>query len=856
MTTLDLALPLPYYSSFHPHTSYKISYYRRAEIPFFLHVDVNAALVHHTTSPLVAVYGKTLRKPKQKPQTDDVNVPCIAPHSNTNEIVSLLQYCTTMKELMQLHAHILKHRGNQSIFLCTKLVNMYALWGNLDNARLVFDKKLKRNMFLWNAIVKAYAKHGVHEEILMLYYQMLQEGIQPDNFTFPFVLKACAGLSALQEGKEIHCHIVKVGFDSDVFVGAALVHMYAKCGSIVYGRHVFDRMSERDAVSYTSMISGYTQNGHANEALMLFNQMQLAEVTIDSITIVSVLQACSHLRALKEGKEIHNHMIRTGLDSDVFVETVLMHMYAKCGSINIARQVFDKISMRSMVSWSAMIAGYAQSGHASEALALFNRMQRAEVTPDSITIVSALQACAHLAALQQGKWIHDHFVTTRLESDVFVGTALIDMYAKCMSVEVARQLFDRLPERNVVSWSAMIAGYAQSGHVNEALTLFHEMQFTNVIPNSVTIVSVLQACTHLTSLKQGRWIHGCIIRRGFETDVFVMTALIDMYAKCGNVELARHLFDKMPTKNVVSWSAMIAGYGIHGQGENALALFNTMQQTGMKPNHITFVSILSACSHAGLVDEGCQYFESMIRNYRFTPRMEHYACMVDLLGRAGHLDEARGFIEKMPLQPGVSVWGALLGACRIHCDVELGELVAGRLFDLEPQKAGYYILLSNIYAAAGRWDDVEKVRTMMNERGVKTTKGCSSIEVNNTIHTFLVGDRSHPQSEKIYAMLETLAGKMEKAGYVPNTNFVLHDVEEEVKEHMLYSHSEKLAIAFGLINTNSKTPIRIVKNLRICGDCHSATKFISKIVKREIIMRDVNRFHHFKDGLCSCGDYW
>jgi pentatricopeptide repeat protein len=329
-----------------------------------------------------------------------------------------------------------------------------------------------------------------------------------------------------------------------------------------------------------------------------------------------------------------------------------------------------------------------------------------------------------------------------------------------------------------------------------------------------------------------------------------------MYAKCGRIGVARQVFDKMSSRDVGSWNAMILGYGIHGQGEDAVALFSQMQQTGTKPDHITFTAVLTACSHAGLVDQGWQYFECMKSDYGLVPKLEHYACLVDLLGRAGHLDEAHDIIKKMPLEPQSNVWGALLGACRIHGNIELGEQAAKHLFKLEPNNAGYYVLLSNIYAEAGRWEEVAKLRTMMKEREVKKQPGCSFIEVNREVQSFLVRDKTHPQSEKIYATLENVYGQMKKAGYVPNTNLVLHDVEEEMKEDILCSHSEKLAISFGIINTSPGTPIRIMKNLRVCRDCHNATKFICKIVGREIIVRDANRFHHFTNGLCSCGDHW
>jgi pentatricopeptide repeat protein len=386
--------------------------------------------------------------------------------------------------------------------------------------------------------------------------------------------------------------------------------------------------------------------------------------------------------------------------------------------------------------------------------------------------------------------------------------------------------------------------------------LFHQMQLSDVALDSVTLVNVLPACANLAALQCCKHIHCYIIVRGFELDVRVVNALIDAYAKCGSLQPARQLFDKMSKRDVVSWNVMIAGYGMDGCGEAAIALFEQMQQTGMKPDEITFIGVLSACSHAGLVDEGCRYFNRMQQDYAIPPTLEHYASMADLLGRAGLLDEARELIETMPIQPDAAVWGALLGACRIHGSVELGERVAGCLFELDPENAGCYVLLSNIYAAASQWEDARKVRVTMKERGVKKPSGCSLIEINYRIHKFIAGDRSHPQSENIYATLETLAEQIKEAGYVTQPNFVLHDVEEEVKEHMLCSHSEKLAIVFGIISTGHGTPIRITKNLRVCGDCHSATKYISKIVRREIIVRDGRRFHCFKGGLCSCRDYW
>jgi pentatricopeptide repeat protein len=382
------------------------------------------------------------------------------------------------------------------------------------------------------------------------------------------------------------------------------------------------------------------------------------------------------------------------------------------------------------------------------------------------------------------------------------------------------------------------------------------MRLVDMKPNNVTIASVLPIIARLAMFQKGKEVHSFILRNGLETHVILGNALIDMYAKCGNIRLAQSVFDQMSAKDIISWTAIIAGHGMQGNGEQAVALFCQMQQSGMKPDHIAFVALLSACSHSGLVAEGWQYFHTMRKDYGIAPRMEHYACMVDLLGRAGCLDEAEEFIKKMPFEPSAAVWGTMLGACRIHSNIELGERVAECLFNLKPETAGYYVLMSNMYSAAGRWDDVAKVRKTMREQGLQKNPGCAWIEIKNKVYAFRVGDRSQPQSEAIYATLENLATQMKEEGYVPDTNFVLHDVEEEEKEYMLCGHSEKLAIIFGLINTCPGTPLRIIKNLRVCGDCHSATKVISKIVGREITVRDANRFHHFKDGLCSCGDYW
>eukprot|EP01018_Ginkgo_biloba_P006877 Gb_03545 [translate_table: standard] len=682
------------------------------------------------------------------------------------------------REGIQIHGYIIQKGFASDLFVGNSLVALYAKCGWIRDARQVFDKMYERDVVSWNCMIGGYVQNGCCDEALNLFEQMELAVVKPNSVTILNILPACANLEALQLGQEIHDYIIRSGIESQGFVRNALIDMYAKCGVIEKARLVFDKMSERNVVSWNAMISGYVQAGHSDEAFKNLHQMQLVGMKPDSITIASILPACAHLTALQKGKEIHNYIIRNGFESDIFVANSLVDMYCKCRSIEVARQVFDRIYERNAVSWSAMIAGYAQNGHDDQALNLFHQMQLVGTKMNPVTITNVLPACAHLSALQRGKEIHGHILRTGLESDIFVGNGLIDMYAKCKSLGMACNVFEKMSEIDVVSFNSMITGYAQNCHCTDALKLFKQMELASMKPDSVTIVSILLACARLSALRQGKEIHDYIIRGGFESHAFVVNALIDMYAKCGNVCTARQVFNKISQRDVASWNTMIVGYGMQGHGSDALMIFQQMQQARMKPDHITFIAILSACSHSGLVDQGRHYFDRMCQE-QITPRGEHYACMVDLFGRAGQLDEALDFINKMPLEPDANVWGALLGACRIHCNIELGEHAAEHLFELEPDNAGYYVLMSNIYAAAGRWDGVAKVRSMMKARGLKKNPGCSWIDVNNRVNAFLVGDRTHPQSEKIYAKLRSLAMQMKEAGYVPDTKFVLRDMEED-----------------------------------------------------------------------------
>lgn len=529
---------------------------------------------------------------------------------------------------------------------------------------------------------------------------------------------------------------------------------------------------------------------------------------------------------------------------------------ASFDSLGSVRKVFDEMPERDLVSWNTLIAGAAEIGMYFEALTMVRDMGVSGLKPDSFTLSSILPIFAEYVDDYKGREIHGFAIRHAFDSDVFIGSSLIDMYANCTNVEYLCRVFDNLPNPDPISWNSIIAGLVQNGMFDEGLKLFRKMLILQIKPMAVTFSSIMPACAHLTTLHLGKHLHGYVIRGGFDRNAFVASSLIDMYVKCGNNRIAKRVFDRIQSPDIVSWTAMIMGYALHGPAQKALSLFQQMEMENVKPNHVAFVAVLTACSHAGLVDKAWDYFHRMSKDYRITPRLEHYAAVADLLGRAGKLEEAYDFISTMHIKPTASVWSTLLAACRVHKNAKLAEKVAQKIFEIEPRNLGSHVLMSNIYSAAGRWSEATKVRMTMKHKGMKKQPACSWIEVKNELHGFVAHDTSHPWYGDIMKALEVLMELMKRDGYVPNTEDVLHDVEEEQKRHMLCGHSERLAIAFGIIRTPPGTTIRVTKNLRVCVDCHTAIKYISRIVGREIVVRDLNRFHHFKDGECSCRDYW
>ena len=513
--------------------------------------------------------------------------------------------------------------------------------------------------------------------------------------------------------------------------------------------------------------------------------------------------------------------------------------------------MFDQMPRRNVVSFTAMISSLTNRKRYEEALVLLLLMQREGIRPNMYTFSSILKACDELKTLWS---IHCSIVKNGLESDVFVRSSLTDVYAKFGDLESGYKVFKEMVTRDLVVWNSIIGGFAQTGDGSRAIDLFIDMKRSGFLANQGTLTSVLRACTGMVLLEMGKQVHVHVLK--YKRDLILNNALLDMYCKCGSLEEAEAVFKRMTEKDVISWSTMISGLAQNGRSLEALQLFQSMEVVGPKPNYITIVGVLFACSHAGLVDKGWYYFRSMKKLFNIEPGREHYGCMVDLLARAGKLQQAVDFIKEMDFEPDVVIWRTLLGACRVHKEVNLASYAAQEVLKREPGDEGTYILLSNIYADSRRWNDVEHLRRFMRDRGVRKEPGRSWIEIGKEIHVFTVGELSHPQGDRIRKELNRLISRIKEVGYVPDTEFVLHDLGREQKEELLRSHSEKLAIAFGLMNSTEGKPIRVMKNLRICGDCHAFAKLVAKTEGKTIVIRDPVRFHHFQDGTCSCRDYW
>ncbi|KAF8085570.1 hypothetical protein N665_0663s0016 [Sinapis alba] len=593
----------------------------------------------------------------------------------------------------------------------------------------------------------------------------------------------------------------------------------------------------------------------------------------------------------KEVRQIHAKLLVDGTLNDdhlvgQFVKAVAL---SDQKYLDYANQILDRSVKPTLFALNSMIRAHCKSPVPEKSFEFYRKILRSsnDLKPDNYTVNFLVQACTGMGMRETGLQVHGTTIRRGFDNDPHVQTGLISLYAelgcpdschklfdsvscpdfvcrtamvtacaRCGDVGFARKLFEEMPEKDPIAWNAMISGYAQVGESREALDLFHLMQLEGVKVNAVSMISVLSACTQLGALDQGRWAHSYIERNKIKITVRLGTTLVDLYAKCGDMKKAMEVFWGLEEKNVYTWSSALNGFAMNGFGEKCLELFSLMKQDGVTPNAVTFVSVLRGCSVVGLVDEGQRHFDSMRSEFGIEPQLDHYGCLVDLYARAGHLEDAVRIIQQMPMKPHAAVWSSVLHASRMYKNLELGVLASKKMLELETTNHGAYVMLSNIYADSENWDNVSHVRQSMKSRGVRKEPGCSVMEVNGEVHEFFVGDKSHPRYTEIEAFWKEISRRLRLAGYKADTSPVMFDIDEEEKEDALCLHSEKAAIAFGIMSLKEDVPIRIVKNLRVCGDCHQVSMMISKIFDREIIVRDRNRFHHFKDGHCSCNGFW
>lgn len=676
-------------------------------------------------------------------------------------------------------------------------------------------------------------------------------------------LRYCSKNLLLDYGVQLHGALVKMGFSFDLMLNNDLIDMYAKCGEMNGACAVFDKMLERNVVSWTALMCGFLQNGNAKACLSLFCQMGSSSVKPNEFTLSTNIKASGVLSSVENGMQIHGMCMKSGFEWNPVVGNSIIDMYSKCGRINEAARMFDVMPAKSLITWNAMIAGYVLAGYSDKGLLLFRKMQEHGEIPDEFTFTSTLKACGSLGSVGGGTQIHGFLITSGFPYSVktIIAGSLVDFYVKCGCLVEARRVFDLIEQKSVISWSSLILGYAQEENLAEAMELFRQLRERSLQVDGFVLSSMMGVFADFALVEQGKQIHAYAAKVPSGLDTSVSNSIVDMYLKCGLIDEATELFNEMPVKNVVTWTVIITGYGKHGLAKEAVGLFRKMLLDDVEPDGVAYLAVLSACSHSGLVEESQEYFSRLCNDKRMKPRIEHYSCIVDSLGRAGRLDEAKNLIESMPVKPSIAIWQTLLSACRVHGDLELGREVGEILLRLDGDNPVNYVMMSNIHADAGSWNECERLRKLAWSKGLKKVAGRSWVEVEKEIHFFYGGDDTHPLTEKIHQVLMEMEKRMkEELGFVYGVKYALRDIQEESKEESLRVHSEKLAIGLALVrgglNEQPGKVIRVFKNLRVCGDCHEFIKGLSKILKLVFVVRDATRFHRFEGGVCSCGDYW
>lgn len=721
---------------------------------------------------------------------------------NSRTIVALLLACQNILDMrlgQEIHGYCFRNGLlDLDSHVGTALICFYLKY-DVKISRLVFDLMVLKNTVSWNAMLTGYFDIGDYINALNLFSWMLRDGVQFDHVTTLVVVRTCSGFGCLNLGMQIHQISLKLGYSKDLFVINALLNMYGEIGYLQLSHAVFSSTTTHDVAIWNSMISTYIEYGCHEEAASLFIRMRTEGIKENEITISILLSLCAEAVAgLKEGKSLHAHASKNGMAMDGSLGNAFLNMYSELNCVESVQKVFSLMSKVNVISYNTLILTLARNKYIIEAWELFQVMRESETKPNVYTIISILPIFEDESFLHIGQSIHAFVIKHGIETNPSLDTALSDMYMNCGDDSSARHIFEACPDRDLISWNSLIGGYIRNDQAKEALLLFNRM-ISEVEPNSITIINILSSCTHLSNLPQGRCLHAYMLRRDscFGSNLSLANALITMYARCGSMKNAVKIFKLLPRRNIISWNAIITGYCMHGRGKEAVFAFLQMLDDGFQPNRVTFLTLLSACSHSGMIEKGLELFRSMVEEFKITPEVAHYGCVVDLLGRGGHLDEARRFIESMPIKPDASVWRALLSACRDHCDTKKAAAIFEKLMELEPTNAGNYILISNIYAAAGLWSEVGQLRRSLREKGLRKPPGVSWIVIRSQIHSFTAADRSHPLSEEIYSTLSSLLSSIKEMGYVPDFHWLLHDEGSEDISGGLLNDGKKLVHVLG-----------------------------------------------------------
>lgn len=690
----------------------------------------------------------------------------------------MLKACSLLEDYemgVQVHGVVVKIGLDLDVVVGSAIVDMYAKCKSLDESLCFFWEMPERNWVSWSAAIGGCAQNEQFIDGLELFKEMQLAGVGVSQSSYASVFRSCAGLSCARTGSQFHGHAFKNNYSCDIVVGTAILDMYAKGESLDGAVKAFWELPTRSLQTWNAIIVGFARNGKGVEAMELFRIMNRSSVGVDEISLSGIFSACAEAKGYLQGLQVHCLGIKTCLVSDICVGNAILDMYGKCRALAEACHVFEEMDQRDAVSWNAIITALEQNDQYEDTLVHFSQMLYCGMEPDEFTYGSVLKACAGLQSLDCGLKVHDKIIKSGLGLDTFVGSALVDMYCKCGMMEEAQKLHDRIGTQTLVSWNAIISGFSLQKQSEEAQTFFSKMLDMGLKPDNFTYATVLDTCANLAMVGLGKQMHAQIIKQKLHDDVFISSTVVDMYAKCGHLQDSLLMFEKMQERDFVSWNALICGYAHHGLGAEAITMFERMQSENIRPNNATFVALLRACGHVGLLDEGISYFNLMTHHYKLEPQIEHYSCMMDIVGRAKGIHEALKLIYGMPCDADAVIWRTLLSICKMYGNVEVAEVAATNILQLEPDDSSTYILLSNIYAEAGRWGEVSKLRRIMRQGMLKKEPGCSWIEVMSEMHTFLVGDKAHPKCREIYEVLDVLIGEMKWVGYVPDMEFFLDD---------------------------------------------------------------------------------